>query len=250
MPYDSKRKNGTCKLCGKHAQLCESHIVPEFCYKPIYCDKHRLVQARVSSHSISQIVRQKGCKEWMLCSQCETHLNTHYEQPFHKFWYENIITTESIESKYHMVSGFDYAIMKLFHLSVIWKCHYSQDFGRIDLGPYAYKIRAMLLDVDAGPENCLPVMGCLLLDDEWKIIDRIVSVPGVARFDQSHFYAMCYAGCEWLFVMTETPTRKQSKALSAFGIKQNGTMRLMTSHYKKTRSWDKLVREISLATKG
>ena len=81
-------------------------------------------------------------------------------------------------------------------------------------------------------------------------MDKLITEPGVASCDGSHFYAVSYAGCEWLFLMTETPTRKQQELIDAFGIQEDGSIRLMTSHYKHSRSWDKLVREIRLAMKG
>jgi hypothetical protein len=32
-----------CKLCLKEKELCHSHIIPEFFYKPLYTDKHKFL---------------------------------------------------------------------------------------------------------------------------------------------------------------------------------------------------------------
>ncbi|GAG88907.1 unnamed protein product [marine sediment metagenome] len=226
---------GQCKLCQQQAVLRCSHVVSEFCYKPIYHGKHKLVEARVSVRGFRRKISQKGYKEPMLCECCEQKLNA-WETPFRNFWYANVISSGAITEKYPVVGGFDYKWMKLFHLSVIWRLHSADGFGRIDLGPYAERIRNMLLNEKAGSVGSLPVLGCLLLNDDNSIMDKLITEPGVAHCDGSHFYAVSYAGCEWLFLMTETPTRKQQELIDAFGIQEDGSIRLMTSHYKRSRS--------------
>jgi len=245
----SRGQFGECKLCGETGKLCNSHVIPEFCYKSIYYDRRRLVEARVSRKGFSRRIGQKGYKEPMLCAACEQKLNA-WETSFRNFWCVKVIPSGPIVKKYPVVRGFAYKWMKLFHLSVIWRLHSAIGFGRIDLGTYAKRIQTMLLDEEPGAAGCFPVFGCLLLNKDNSIMDKLITEPGVARCDGSHFYAVSYAGCEWLFLMTETPTRKQQELIDAFGIQEDGSIRLMTSHYKHSRSWDKLVREIRLAMKG
>ena len=244
-----RRQFGKCKLCQQQAALCRSHVVPEFCYKPIYHGKHHLTGVAVSPRGFGRPVMQKGYKEPMLCSSCEQKLNA-WEKKFNDFWFVKQISSDSVTEKYPVVHGFDFKWMKLFHLSIIWRFHSAEGFGRIDLGQYAECIRNMLLNENACTPTNLPVFGCLLLDDSKRILDKLITEPGEGRFDGSRFYAVCYAGCEWLFLMTETPTRKQRKFIDAFGIQEDGSIRLMTSHYKDSRSWDKLVCEVRSAMKG
>ena len=228
-------------LSGNEAKLCLSHIVPEFCYKSIYEDKHRLVGLSATAEGIKRSFMQKGHREPLFCQGCETHLS-HYERIFHDFWYKKVIPIESVEAEFPIVRGIDYNSMKLFHLSVIWRHHLAAEVGNINLGLYADIIRGMLLKGDAGPEDYLPVLGCLLLDDEKKVMDRSVSMePEIIPFGHADLYAICYAGCDWLFLVGEPLNQAQKKTARVFGIRKNGTMRLMTSHYRKSRSWDKLV---------
>lgn len=242
-------KVGECKLCRQQAKLHCSHIIPEFCYKSIYRSKHQLTEVRVSPQGLNRRISQKGYKEPMLCSSCEQKMNI-WETAFHDFWYSTIVPSGPVTQKYPVIDGFDYKWMKLFHLSVIWRLHSAEGFGRIDLGSYAEQIRDMLLRENAGLANNLPVFGCLLLDDTNKIMDMLITEPGMGRWDNSYFYSVSYAGCEWLFLMVNEPTKKQKEVIDAFGIQVNGSMRLMTAHYKRSRSWDKLVREIRSAIKG
>ncbi len=228
---------GECKLCGKHRKLVDSHIIPEFCHTSIYDHKGRAIAIWTDKNRW----RQQGYKEPLLCADCEKRLNTGYEQPFHKFWYGNVIAKGKVTEAFPMVCGFDYHTMKLFYLSVLWRCHWSTGFGDIALGPYADMIKNMLLAGDAAAEDYLPIGGYLLFDDKKNIMDQLVSIPGIGRFDHSRFYVMQYAGCDWWFLMARTLSRKLAQFANAFGIKQDGTVRLIAQHYKESRTYNMIV---------
>ena len=56
----------TCKLCNKERELRNSHIVPEFFYKEIYDEKHRIFP-RKEGRKYGQM--QKGYREPLLCGE-------------------------------------------------------------------------------------------------------------------------------------------------------------------------------------
>jgi len=65
-----------CRLCLHESELRNSHIIPEFVYKPIYDEKHRFdVIARAKE--IRNDEKQKGLREHLLCQSCETKLSQH-----------------------------------------------------------------------------------------------------------------------------------------------------------------------------
>ena len=68
----------TCRLCGERRKLCLSHIVPEFCFKPLYDPKYVLIRQTADGRS-SKL--QKGLRERLLCEMCEGWINDHYEKP-------------------------------------------------------------------------------------------------------------------------------------------------------------------------
>lgn len=51
----------TCKLCRLEKTLCQSHIVPEFCYNETYDKKHRMTILQADPNKKS--TQQKGYKE-------------------------------------------------------------------------------------------------------------------------------------------------------------------------------------------
>lgn len=68
-----------CRLCQKDKPLQNSHVVPEFFYKPSYDKKHR-IYARISGKLAHMPPLQKGLREPLLCRDCEQKLS-----PYEKY---------------------------------------------------------------------------------------------------------------------------------------------------------------------
>jgi hypothetical protein len=66
-------KVGTCALCLSNDTLRDSHIISEFLYSALYDDKHRfhIVEAGEKRSEFAQ----KGFREPLLCTGCETKLS-------------------------------------------------------------------------------------------------------------------------------------------------------------------------------
>src|SRR5437870_3517058 len=95
-----------CALCQQVAELCDSHIVPEFFYKPLYDSKHRFFRIS-SSPEKHDTTLQKGLRERLLCQQCETRLSR-YEGYFKRAFFDGG-TGESIDdARYLRIRGLDY----------------------------------------------------------------------------------------------------------------------------------------------
>ncbi len=69
----------TCRLCQRHKPLQNSHVVPEFFYKPSYDEKHR-IYARIGARLAGMPPLQKGFREPLLCWDCEQKLS-----PYEKY---------------------------------------------------------------------------------------------------------------------------------------------------------------------
>ena len=128
---DSVGRHGrqmSCRLCKNDEPLQNSHVIPEFLYRPSYDAKHRigLVKAGLSKMQL----RQKGIREPLLCRQCEQLLNDRYEQPMSKAWREFL--PDEIDRDSHLIDGIDYGTFKLFHLSVLWRASVAQGSGWSD----------------------------------------------------------------------------------------------------------------------
>ncbi len=69
---------GTCKLCEKHAILCESHIIPSFIFQWL---KESSATGHIRYGKILNKRVQDGLKKYLLCEECE-QLFSKFEKAF------------------------------------------------------------------------------------------------------------------------------------------------------------------------
>jgi hypothetical protein len=65
---------GLCKLCLQVRRLQNSHIIPEFQYRPLYDEKHRFTTLSSDPETPERFI-QKGIREQLLCFDCEQKLS-------------------------------------------------------------------------------------------------------------------------------------------------------------------------------
>ena len=111
-----------CKLCQHSRDLCRSHIIPEFLFKPLYSDKkHQFIQMSGSSN-VRKV--QKGFKEKLLCRECEDRLNK-WETYAAKVLFGGVeIGFEQMQDRI-LLHNVDYKKFKVFELSLIWRAGVS-----------------------------------------------------------------------------------------------------------------------------
>ncbi|TGL13506.1 hypothetical protein [Leptospira meyeri] len=202
MKSRKESKIGQCILCLKEKTLCESHIIPEFWFQPLY-HNHKFIQPKMDK-KLGVEIYQKGIKEPMLCAECEGFLNTTYEQPIHQFWKENIKVTDIKESKnsHFVLQNLDYTIFKLYHLSILWRAHHSENrmFEKVNLGEKHEKIlREMILTNNPGEETDYPIFGSILFRDKAGevMIDLMINPIRVKTQDGHSAYKFLYGGVSW-----------------------------------------------------
>ena len=97
---------GPCRRCGSIGRLCDSHIIPEFAYRPIY-DKDSRAMAVGSERPERRIKVQQGLKERLFCLSCEKFFNK-LETPFKRFWGDPARFPAALNAPYVTVTGIDY----------------------------------------------------------------------------------------------------------------------------------------------
>lgn len=210
-----------CKLCELDRPLQRSHIIPEFLYKSMYDDLHRF---HVISAAVDQpdSMEQKGLREPLLCGECETKLSR-WES------YAHDVLTGGIELHYRkkgrsvIVDGFDYAKMKLFQLSILWRAGVSslQLFSHVDLGAHEPKLRQMLADEtpgDAAAYGCV-IFG--LIDDEGKTATNLIVQPERIKMGAHVGYRFIFGGFAWYFVVS---SRKPTEDFSVGFLTREGRL--------------------------
>lgn len=62
-----------CKLCPENTDLVKkSHILPDFVYRNVFDDKHRMFEIRLNDGTVKTKIGQSGSYESnILCKRCE-----------------------------------------------------------------------------------------------------------------------------------------------------------------------------------
>ncbi|HUT35688.1 MAG TPA: hypothetical protein VNE39_19515 [Planctomycetota bacterium] len=221
-----------CALCLRHLKLCNSHIVPESCYRPAYDSRHCASELRSWDTRWRPI--QVGKRERLLCEECDTKRIGRYDTYFKGFWFDRPALPPVISGRTVDVTGADYTLLKLFHLSVLWRAGVSSQagFSNVKLGPYGEKLRAMLLRGDPGPEDAYPIWGTVILMDDRSVAYELVCSPLGSRLESFTVYCMCYAGCEWNFLVNDHVTGPYLM----FCLKKNAPLQLAARSWKDINS--------------
>lgn len=197
-----KRPIEQCRLCQKMKPLCMSHIIPEFLYKPLYDDKHRLMLVPEETDRTVQ-VRQSGLKERLLCAECESRLSG-FEEYGKRLIDGGKVTVKVAEQnrEFTVYSGVNYTKLKLFQLSLLWKSGVSQHpfFSIVKLGRHEESLRQMVHNEVAGkPFEYGCIMNTLLLKND--LLDVIIP-PSRYSFDGHVCYRFPIAGIVWNFIVS------------------------------------------------
>jgi hypothetical protein len=139
-----------CRLCQREATLCESHVVPEFFYAPIYDEKHRLFPI-VGGKPQAGPPLQKGLRERLLCSDCESRLAQHEKHVREVLFGGTEIGGQNVGGSIEL-TDLDYTSVRLCFLSVLWRMSVARhrSWREVQLGPHEDRFRLMLLRGDPG----------------------------------------------------------------------------------------------------
>lgn len=224
-------KIGMCRLCRQEQPLCGSHIIPEFCYVPLYDERHKALQLTVGGPE-SKV--QKGFREPLLCEDCERFLNDEYEKPFLQSWFTDGKCPERAPDKVAIVTGLDYVRFRLFHLSVLWRASVSslRQFRAVQLGAqHEEVVRNMLLDQDPGPERRYPLCA-LLLELDGAVVREALMTAATHRTPDGHrVYTIGFAGCLWAHFIGSHDAR----GLVAHALRPPGEITLLRKNMAQLR---------------
>ena len=163
-----------CKLCLLDKPLLkESHIIPDWFYNSLYDPSHSFFE--FSERCGKFIKRKKFTGEYesdILCKECDNKIfNERYEDYAHAIFFNNNKLKKDLRpifngpfivdgKQYYRIVNLDYARIKLFFLSMIWRASISdrEVFTNVKLGSKEEEaLRKMLLLNDPGGEQIFPM---------------------------------------------------------------------------------------------
>jgi hypothetical protein len=227
---------GRCKLCGQVRRLCRSHIIPEFCFKNIYDERHRLRTLRAAPNRL--YFPKKGYREPLLCPACDGLLNDRYEKSFKTYWFDGHALPDRVRGNQFTIAGFDYTAFKLFHLSILWRAAVSTGklYEGVTLDPCNEdKLRRMLVTGDAGPVGHYQVFGQVLVDDQGQIMEFMSNVSVSSLKDGTPIYIIAYLGVEWFILLTDCPSLRHQE-WTRLAPQHEGTMLMSVEHMMESET--------------
>jgi hypothetical protein len=232
-----------CRLCNQEARLRQSHIIPEFIYKPLYDDKHRF-------HVLSTLPAkgnarpQKGSRERLLCQRCEGHISK-YERYASRVFSGEAGVLSRREGKLIHLEGVDYRQFKLFALSVLWRAGISslKMFEQVSLGPHEPRLREMIWQENAGsPESYPFVMSPVVF--EQQVQTGLIIQPTRTRAEGHYGYRFVFGGIAWIYIVS------QHKPLGVFreaSLSREGRTTMLISDVRQMAFVMDLVRKLHAA---
>lgn len=157
---------GTCLLCGKTDSLVESHIISDFLYDSVKDDYGKIGFEDLADNKFT-LLRKGICDNDILCKECDCVRLSEFEDYAARFLRNRIYPSITHGKRQYGVNeiqeekfvNVDYKKMKLFILSILWRCHVSkQDFcKKVNIPDLEQRIRTMLLRSDPGDESIFPI---------------------------------------------------------------------------------------------
>jgi hypothetical protein len=138
-----------CALCLQAKKLCNSHIIPEFMYKPFYDLQHKFQAVHSQANKIT--FHQSGAKEYLLCRDCEERLNK-YETYVSRAMRKLHVDFDALRVGDLLHFDMEYKRGKLFYLSVLWRMSVATTpfFKDFSLPGHNEILRNLILNEDPG----------------------------------------------------------------------------------------------------
>ena len=190
---------GDCRLCTRQRELCNSHIIPEFMWRPVYDKKSRAVG--LDGGAGTKRTLQKGLREYMLCRDCEQILQTD-ERWFSLYWFQKRPLPDPAEGLYVDLSGFAFEPFFRFHLSILWRAAVAtrEEFSAVSVGPYEEKLRKFLLGEAPKFRKEPSIFGLVLRrPGTHELWQRMVLAPVRSRSSDVPTFTFVFGGCAWKY---------------------------------------------------
>jgi hypothetical protein len=190
----NRNVNVRCRLClDESSQLCNSHIIPELCFDPLYDpEKRNFIELNISTGRVRK--HQKGFRERLLCANCESVINN-YEKHARRLFVDPLPTPRSGSKMLFDYPQIDYSLIRLYAMSLAWRASVSSldIFNLVDLGPHEELFRKHLLGGIAPEANRFPCAIFRIVESGEHFIDFMTN-PTYAKLEGHRYYRFVVRG--------------------------------------------------------
>lgn len=227
-----------CRLCGVQARLQNSHVIPKLMFRAM-----QRFAPGVMPHGTGDgksRPRPGHLKEHMLCRKCESQFSRHegvgaqFLASFNR--YEPPAGERAVQWE-----GLDYANLKLFFLSMLWRCAAAQSprTQRVDLGGRLAGLTKLLRAGDPGGEEEYPVLLRFL---KARPTDRnaVITVPFPSRERKRRRFQMVGYGVEISWITDGQGVDARDKD---WILKEDGTWLVEVMPGRESPLWRRAIEE-------
>jgi len=146
---------GTCKLCNQVKKLVKAHIIPRSFELRAKGVSKSLLEARQYDVKTVKIWQNGVWDDKILCAACEDRFKLWDDYGFKILGNppgNNVLPRNEAELESFILKDIDYALLKLFILSVLWRASVSSQpfFSKIRLGKHEAAIADMIRNQNPG----------------------------------------------------------------------------------------------------
>lgn len=186
----------------KESELKNSHIIPEYFYKPMYDKENRFMQISTVPDEKPKVL-QKGVREHLLCEKCEQQFSK-YERYVSQTYYHKEVKDIQQNDNVFIAENVDYLLMKLFQLSILWRASISslKIFGDVKLGPHEETLRTMLINENPGRYYEYGCLQFAVRMNDKKLADGLIMPPALFKVDSFRTCRFTFGGLIWVYIIS------------------------------------------------
>jgi len=213
-PTRKSGRLGRCCLCHSRDWLVDSHIIPDFHYKPL---KQSEGQFYILSTDPAKrkIKRQKGITEALLCARCDNGRLSKYESHLAQVLFHGGSLKANQRGSLLVFEGYNYKQIKNGLLSILWRMSLSTNpfFQKVDLGEkHQERLRIGLLNDITFPEEEYPILAVAPSFDG-KVLTDAILMPDLMHVDGNRVYRCLISGLIFTFTVGAIPLVETGQAL-------------------------------------
>jgi hypothetical protein len=214
-----------CRLCLNRKPLVNSHIIPNFQFKPLKKQEGFFYHLSTDENQPER-KEQKGITERLFCVECDTVRLQKNEDHLAKVLFGGYPLVGNSIGRLHIVEGFDYCKIKNGLLSILWRMSICSHpfFKGVELGnKHEERIRNAIWNNELLLESDYPILVAAPVFQN-ELLDALILEPDFTRLNGNRVYRCFISGLLFTFFIGSTEVGKQTQHLA---IKANGSWAIM-----------------------
>lgn len=202
-----------CHLCRRQRQLKDSHVIPDAWFRRLLRNSGGQA-VRIDTLHGSPIIRtQNSLKAPLLCQECEQKIGK-----LEKYGIETLRGEKLRKARFHdsglTIQNFDYALFKLFCLSMLWRMTISSlpVFKAVSISPRSMELLRGYIQSGTVPGRAFFACSIALLFDPTSAlkkgaIDDLIVSPSRQNFSESAIFSFVAGGYIFEFFVPQAPRK-------------------------------------------